>query len=296
MSNFSEVVKSNFRPATVAADGSKAVFKDGGAAELGTYGAILEHGASSGTVLKAAADSGLSIFMPFLRKSESRREVSGIAAQEERDKVGETMDYETSKPHFQEWVNGAIERTAAAGLPISYGNIRAQHSQTAAGKLVDVQFDDANKRVLVVAKIVDDAEWKKVLEGVYTGFSIGGKYVKKWGDGRYTVRPSEISIVDNPAMPSAQFTAIKSAPAEPTLLDQVRELAKQVDDMLARRNAHANQEETPTQRFRPLQHGESHAMKFEDVRSQEDKAASELRKALANGTPVFPIGQHPFEK
>jgi hypothetical protein len=49
--------------------------------------------------------------------------------------------------------------------------------------------------------------------GVYTGFSIGGAYVKSWKDGeyvRFTASPVEISVVDNPCVPGAYFTAVKS--------------------------------------------------------------------------------------
>jgi len=43
-----------------------------------------------------------------------------------------------------------------------------------AGKFTDIQFDDDNKCIEGAAKIIDDDEWEKVVEGLYTGFSIGG--------------------------------------------------------------------------------------------------------------------------
>ena len=49
--------------------------------------------------------------------------------------------------------------------------------------------------------------------GVYTGFSIGGAYVNAWKDGefvRFTANPVEISVVDNPCVPGAHFTAVKA--------------------------------------------------------------------------------------
>ncbi len=55
-------------------------------------------------------------------------------------------------------------------------------------------------------------EWKKVEAGVYTGFSIGGAYVKRYRDGavtRYVARPSEVSLVDNPCNPDAVFQLVK---------------------------------------------------------------------------------------
>jgi hypothetical protein len=83
------------------------------------------------------------------------------------------------------------------------------HGRVAAGKLTDVNFDDEGKRILVAAKIVDDDEWEKVLEGVYTGFSQGGRYVNRWADPetgltRYTADPMEISLVDLPCLPDGR--------------------------------------------------------------------------------------------
>jgi hypothetical protein len=289
-------------------------------------------------VLKAAADSGLSVFVPFLRKDESRREVHGVIADETPDKSNEVFDYQSSKPHFQTWVNEAVERTASAGQPISYGNVRGQHSNVAAGKLSDVSFDDQGKKISVIAKVVDDDAWRKVLEGVYTGFSIGGKYLKKWGDGsnvRYTAKPAEVSLVDSPCNPSATFTAIKSAPAEvnePTLLDQIRELVKQVDARLARRSetlvdshiAPHNEEKSrfvPRDSYDPDLVGINAHMKVpksSDVRGEINKAFAngvdprqhgsdiprtfssradeELHKALSNGRPAAHAADNPFEK
>src|SRR5258708_24854668 len=87
------------------------------------------------------------------------------------------------------------------------------HVNSAVGKLVAIEFDDALKQISVGAHIVDDTAWQKCAEGVYTGFSIGGQYVKAWKDGdytRFTANPAEISVVDNPCVPGAPFTAVKA--------------------------------------------------------------------------------------
>src|SRR5260370_5782996 len=117
----------------------------------------------------------MDIFIPIFKADKSRREVHGVVAEEVKDKSGETFDYLTSKPYVQAWSEEALQRTANAGQGHSLGNVRAQHSKIAAGKLVDITFDDAAKRILVIAKIVDDNQGKKVEESVYTGFSIGGR-------------------------------------------------------------------------------------------------------------------------
>ena len=97
------------------------------------------------------------------------------------------------------------------------------HAAVAAGKLTDIAFDDDAKRITVVAKIVDDDEWRKVQEGVYTGFSQGGRYVKRWADAdsgltRYTADPHEISLVDLPCVPDATFDVVKDGVVEKTLV------------------------------------------------------------------------------
>ena len=54
-------------------------------------------------------------------------------------------------------------------------------------------------------------------QGIYTGISPGGKYQRRWRDGkncRYTAKPHEISLVDVPCIPSASFTLIKADGAE----------------------------------------------------------------------------------
>ena len=135
----------------------------------------------------------------------------GTAAAEEPDKSGEIFDYASSKPNFEAWSDGIAKATAGKSL----GNVRAMHGSVAAGKLTTISFDDANKRIEVCAKIVDKAELEKLVEGVYTGFSIGGKYAKRWPDEgdkkltRYTALPSELSIVDNPCIPTATFACVK---------------------------------------------------------------------------------------
>ena len=89
------------------------------------------------------------------------------------------------------------------------------HGRIAAGKLESLAFDDAAKRIECCGKVVDDAEWNKVLEGVYTGFSMGGRYLKRWKDAeqphliRYTPQPAEVSLVDNPCIPTATFEVVK---------------------------------------------------------------------------------------
>ena len=187
----------------------------------------------------------MKLFAQILKVDEARQEVIGRIAQEEPDAAKEIMDYETSKPLFRSWSESFHEATGG----MSKGNVRAMHGKVAAGKLTDISFDDEQKAVDVVAHIVDAAEWEKCLKGVYTGFSIGGSYAKRWEDGdlmRYTAKPTEVSLVDNPCMKSARFSLVKAdgtveekelgkaveqpAPEGPTFIDLAKYAGEEVFD------------------------------------------------------------------
>lgn len=151
-------------------------------------------------------------FVPIMKVDEERREVHGILAIEQPDHSGEVMDYARSKPNFEAWSQSFADITGGK----SHGNLRAMHRDIAAGKFTSVTCDDELKGFPVIAKVVDDNEWKKCLEGVYTGFSIGGKYGDVWTDGdllRYEALPIEGSLVDKPCIPGATFTLVRSGGA-----------------------------------------------------------------------------------
>ena len=162
----------------------------------------------------------MKLFAQITKVNAETGEVHGRITQEAPDSSGEVMDYESSKPNFEDWSKQASDATGG----LSKGNVRAMHGKVAAGKLTDISFLDEAKAIDVVAKIVDQGERQKCIEGVYTGFSIGGKYAKRWQDGdlwRYTAQPSEVSLVDNPCLKSARFTLVKADGTE-----EERELGK----------------------------------------------------------------------
>ena len=158
------------------------------------------------------------VFVPLTKVDEEKRLVYGTITQEILDKSGEVMDYESSKPYFEKWSNEIHE--ASGGL--SKGNLRVMHGLSVAGKLTDINFDDDAKAIDVCAKVVDDKQWEMVLEGCYTGFSVGGSYAKRWTDTahdnskvkKFTAAPNEVSLVDNPCVPSATFSLVKADGAE----------------------------------------------------------------------------------
>ena len=157
----------------------------------------------------------MNLFAQLTKVDEAKRLVFARAAQEVVDKSDEIMDYISSKPHFQKWSSEISADTDGKNL----GNVRAMHGKIAAGRLTQIDFNDSEKAVDVCAYISDDQEFRKCLDGTYTGLSIGGSYVGEKIvekiDGkdikRYTARPAEISLVDRPCIPTAKFFSVEKA-------------------------------------------------------------------------------------
>ena len=149
--------------------------------------------------------------MPFSKVDVQRRIVSGFATLDNIDKQNDIVTTEASMKAFTKF----------------RGNIREMHQPSAVGKMVsfkeDKYFDPETKKfysgVYVSAYISKGAEntWEKVIDGTYTGFSIGGR-MNKWDDA-YDEKADvqirvikdydlvELSLVDNPAN---QFASILS--------------------------------------------------------------------------------------
>jgi hypothetical protein len=153
----------------------------------------------------------LSMFIPLTKVDAEQRLVYGLATAEAPDRSGEICDYVTTKPHYEKWSGDVAKSTDGK----SFGNLRAMHGNVAAGKLTKINFNDETKQIEICAKVVDDAEWNKVLEGVYTGFSQGGRYLKRWKDSvtglqKFTAEPTEVSLVDLPCLPDSTFQMVKA--------------------------------------------------------------------------------------
>jgi hypothetical protein len=154
----------------------------------------------------------MKVFIPITKIDAARRLVYGVVTAEKPDVTGEVCDYASTKPLYQQW----SQKFASATDGRSLGNLRAMHGNIAAGKLVEIAFNDEAKQVEICGKVVDDAEWQKVEEGVYTCFSQGGRYLKRWPDPerpsliRYTAEPLEVSLVDHPCLPEATFAVLKA--------------------------------------------------------------------------------------
>ena len=98
-------------------------------------------------------------YWPIAKVDAEQRMVWGYASTEALDEQGEIVKRE------------ALE--AALGDYMRFANIREMHRPSAVGVAKEATIDD--KGLYLAAKIVDDEAWEKVVQGVYKGFSIGGR-------------------------------------------------------------------------------------------------------------------------
>ena len=139
--------------------------------------------------------SDFKIFLPLAKVDKEKRTVSGYASTPTKDMDGEIVSLDAVKaalPDYMRW-----------------GNVREMHRLSAVGTAQEANVD--SKGLFLTAKIIDDAAWAKCLEGVYKGFSIGGKKLEKVGDTITEIEMVEISVVDRPANPDCRISVAKSA-------------------------------------------------------------------------------------
>ena len=142
----------------------------------------------------------MKIYLPIAKVDTERREVWGYASTEARDDQGEIIKRDAL--------------VAALGDYMKFANIREMHQLSAVGVAKEAAVDD--RGLYVGAKIVDDHAWQKVVEGVYKGYSIGGRITQRDPSDSKTITGlvlNEISLVDRPANPEAVFDYWKAAGA-----------------------------------------------------------------------------------
>lgn len=188
--------------------------------------------------------STFSAYVPlskFEEKDDGTLLVFGRATQEILDSHGEIMDYESSAPLFRMRAEQNAQRSGGENLM----PLRAMHQPVSAGKVIQFDFNDEEKAIDIVSHVVDAAEIQKVREKVYTGFSVGGRYARRWADpasgySRFTADPGEVSLVDAPSVPTAKFDLFKidfeSEPAEqaPAWVGEFQKNMNRVRDLLER--------------------------------------------------------------
>jgi len=149
--------------------------------------------------------------MPFGKVDLERRIVSGFASLDNLDKQYDIVTTEASMEAFAKF----------------RGNIREMHQPSAVGKMISFKeekyFDPESKKFYkgvyvstYISKGAQDA-WEKVLDGTYTGFSIGGR-MNKWDDAYDEKMDKQIRIIKDYDLielllvdsPANQFASIMS--------------------------------------------------------------------------------------
>jgi len=143
------------------------------------------------------------IFVEFVKKDNDKKEVYGYASTPALDSQGEIVEKEAIIKALPGYLGEWDEKNQRH----QYGNIREMHQPSAVGKTIQAKVDE--KGLWIKGKIVDKDAWEKVKEGVYAGFSIGGRVIESVKNRIKTIRLSEISLVDRPANPEAVFSMVK---------------------------------------------------------------------------------------
>jgi hypothetical protein len=127
--------------------------------------------------------------------------VEGVASSEAVDSEGETILADAMREALPDY--------------LKFGAIREMHQPTvAAGTAISAEVREDGKTYLK-SHVVDPVAVKKVLAGVYKGFSIGGKVLERLGKIIKRLLLVEISLVDRPANPEALFQLVKMEAAMP---------------------------------------------------------------------------------
>ena len=155
----------------------------------------------------------LRLSMPIGKVDVERRMVSGFASLDNIDKQDDIVTAEASVQAFKNFK----------------GNLREMHQPSAVGRMIsfkeDRYFDPNSKKfyngVYVSAYVSKGAQnaWEKVLDGTYTGFSIGGN-IKVWDDAYNADLDKsiriikdydlyELSLVDSPANQFASIISVE---------------------------------------------------------------------------------------
>ncbi len=172
---------------------------------------IIEYNMNINKAFWTTDGDNVRLSMPFGKVDTEKRIVSGFASLDNVDKQFDIVTTEASMSAFAKF----------------RGNIREMHQPSAVGKMISFKeekyFDPESKKFYkgiyvstYISKGAADA-WEKVLDGTYTGFSIGGR-MNKWDDAYNEELDKsiriikdydlvELSLVDSPAN---QFASIMS--------------------------------------------------------------------------------------
>ena len=166
--------------------------------------------------------------MPFGKVDVEKRIVSGFASLDNIDKQYDIVTTEASMNAFAKF----------------RGNIREMHQPSAVGKMINFKeekyFDPESKKFYkgiyvstYISKGARDA-WEKVLDGTYTGFSIGGR-MNKWDDAYNEELDKsiriikdydlvELSLVDSPANQFASIMSVEKVDGVDTIKGDIADV------------------------------------------------------------------------
>jgi len=124
----------------------------------------------------------MKIYADIIKTDDEKRMVYGYASTEALDSQGEIVRKDAIEEALPDYMR--------------FGNVREMHQASAVGVTKEASID--GKGLYLAAKVVDDSAWAKVKEGVYKGFSIGGKALERLDNVVTKLRLAEISLVDRP--------------------------------------------------------------------------------------------------
>jgi HK97 family phage prohead protease len=138
------------------------------------------------------------LYLGFSAKDEVSRKVKGYATSDTLDTYKTRVKHEAVSDSLREFAN-------------QYIALKEMHKGLSAAGTTDVlEMDDSG--LWTEATVVDDQAWRKVLTGVYRGFSIGFRILKWIEENGVTwitkLRLREISLVDAPSNPDALFQVV----------------------------------------------------------------------------------------
>ncbi len=145
-------------------------------------------------------------YCPIAKVDAAQRMVWGYASTEAVDDQGEIVSRAAMSDALDDY--------------LQFANIREMHQPSAVGVAKEATMDGTG--LYLGAKIIDEAAWQKVVEGVYKGFSIGGRVTARDPANRKNItglRLTEISVVDRPANPEAVFDCWKLSEGGPLMPD-----------------------------------------------------------------------------
>lgn len=132
-------------------------------------------------------------FIPLTKINSDERIVMGYASTPDLDSDGEVIE------------TGALKKALPEYL--EFPTIRRMHQLDPVG--TTIQAEVTEQGLFISAKIVDNDAWEKIKAGVYKGFSIGGRILKRIQNTITDLSLTEISLVDVPANRHAVITLYK---------------------------------------------------------------------------------------